>query len=399
MPRLGDIIEATKNSSVSSFSSNHRNFTLLGDPALRLSYPENTVTTTALNLQPISIIADTMKALSKITISGFLKDKSGNKLSNFNGVIFPTVFDKSKSITTQSNDSDSPKKSFLLQKNIVYKGRVSVVNGDFTFTFIVPKDIAFNFGRGRLSYYADNGLTDASGYNESFIIGGISDGRPTDKDGPNVNLFMNNEKFISGGLTNESPILLAKIEDENGINTVGNGIGHDIISILDESSDNTYVLNDYYSSELDSYQKGSIRYQLSDLTEGNHTISLRVWDTYNNSSLSKTDFVVSKSSKLALERIFNYPNPFTTRTSFYFQHNQASNGMNVQIQIFTISGKLIKSIDQFVRTEGFSSESIEWDGLDEFGDKIGKGVYIYRLKAIDSSGSKAEKFEKLVILN
>ena len=399
MPRLGDISRVTKNLSVSAASTNHRNFTLLGDPAMRLSYPHESVNTTTLNLQAISIHADTMKALSKITISGYLTNSAGNKLSNFNGVIYPTVYDKKKTVTTQGNDAASPKKNFLLRKSVVYKGKVSVVNGDFTFTFIVPKDIAFNFGKGRLSYYADNGVIDASGYNENFIIGGNARNVEADEEGPQVKLYMNNDKFVYGGITNENPLLLAKVEDKNGINTVGNGIGHDIVSILDESTDKTIVLNDYYQSDLDSYQKGTVRYQLSELSEGNHNLSLKVWDVYNNSSYAKTEFVVAKSARLALEKVFNYPNPFTTSTNFFFQHNQADNGMNVQIQIFTVSGKLIKTIEQFVRTEGFTSESIHWDGLDDFGDKIGKGVYIYRLKAIDSTGGRADKFEKLVVLN
>jgi hypothetical protein len=399
MPRLGDITKVTKNASVSSASSNHRNFTLLGDPALRLAYPENTIVTTTLNAQPISITADTLKALSKVTITGIVQDKSGNKLSNFNGIIYPTVFDKPKLVTTQANDSDSPRKSFFLQKSVVYKGKVSVVNGDFSFTFIVPKDIAFNFGKGRLSYYAESGTTDASGNNESFIIGGISSNAQTDNSGPEVKLYMNSDRFVNGGITNERPILVAKVEDENGINTVGNGIGHDIISVVDQSGDKTYILNDYYQSDLDSYQKGTVRYQLSDLSEGPHSVSFKVWDVFNNSSLVETDFIVAKSAKLALDRVFNYPNPFTTNTNFYFQHNQCCTGLNVQVQIFTVSGKLVKTIEQFVRTEGFISESIFWDGLDDFGDKIGKGVYVYRLKAIDSNGSKADKFEKLVILN
>ncbi|MBK9671540.1 MAG: type IX secretion system sortase PorU [Bacteroidetes bacterium] len=399
MPRLGDIAKVTKNSSVSSASTNHRNFTLLGDPALKLAYPKESVVTSTLNTQSISVNADTVKALSKITITGYIQDINGAKMSSFNGLIYPTVFDKSKIVTTQGNDSDSPKKNFRLQKSIVYKGKVSVINGDFSFTFVVPKDIALNFGKGRLSYYADNGETDASGNNENFIIGGVSSAINSDNEGPQVQLYLNNDKFINGGITNENPVLYAKVQDDNGINTVGNGIGHDIVSMLDLSSDKTYVLNDYYQAELDSYQKGTIRYQLSNLAEGKHDLSLKVWDTYNNSSVARTEFVVSKSARLALQRIFNYPNPFTTSTNFYFQHNQADNGMNVQIQIFTVSGKLIKTIEQFVRTEGFTSESIHWDGLDDFGDKIGKGVYVYRLKAIDSTGGIADKFEKLVILN
>jgi hypothetical protein len=352
-----------------------------------------------LNAQPISVTADTMKALNRMTVSGFIQDKSGNKITNFNGLIYPTVFDKPKIVTTQANDSDSPKKSFALQKSIVYKGKVSVVNGDFSFSFIVPKDIAFNFGKGRLSYYADNGVTDASGFNENFIIGGVTDRPQTDNEGPQVQLYLNSDKFVDGGMTNNNPILFAKVSDENGINTVGNGIGHDIISVVDESSEKTFILNDFYQSELDSYQKGSVRYQLSDLSEGPHRLSFKVWDVYNNSSLVHTDFFVSKADKLAMSRVFNYPNPFTTSTDFYFQHNQCCNGLNVQVQIFTVSGKLIKTIEQFVRTEGFLSESIHWDGLDDYGDKIGKGVYIYRLKAIDSNGNKANMIEKLVVLN
>ena len=150
---------------------------------------------------------------------------------------------------------------------------------------------------------------------------------------------------------------------------------------------------------MDSYQSGSVRYAFSKLSEGNHTLKLKVWDVYNNSNEAYTEFVVANSAQIALKHVLNYPNPFTTHTEFYFEHNQPNTRLRVQVQIFTVSGKLIKTIDTNVKTEGFRAEPIPWNGLDDFGDKIGKGVYIYRLKVRGTDGTLAEKHEKLVILN
>jgi len=193
--------------------------------------------------------------------------------------------------------------------------------------------------------------------------------------------------------------LFAILRDDNGVNTVGNGIGHDIAAVLDGSTESSVVLNDYYQADLNSYKSGTIRYPFSELAEGKHTLSLKVWDVYNNSSQSYTEFVVARSAELALRHVLNYPNPFTTKTQFYFEQNQCCQVLDVSVQIFTVSGKLVKSIDQFVNTEGFRSDPIDWDGRDDFGDRIGKGVYIYRIKVKTSEGAVAEKFEKLVILN
>ena len=169
--------------------------------------------------------------------------------------------------------------------------------------------------------------------------------------------------------------------------------------MLDANTEKVIVLNDYYQADLNSYKSGTIRYSLADMSEGKHTLKLKVWDVYNNSTESYTEFIVAKSAQLALSHVLNYPNPFTTKTQFYFEHNQACDLLEVQVQIFNVSGKLIKNISKFVHTEGFRSEPIEWDGRDEFGDKIGRGVYVYRVKIKTSDGAAAEKFEKLVILN
>jgi hypothetical protein len=400
MPRLGDLIEYMKDQPGGN-SVNSRNFTLLGDPALRLAYPMHDVITDSVNSNPVTASSnDTLRALSLVTVSGHLSDKGGNLLSNYNGVLYPTVFDKAQNITTLSNDGPpSPPFTFSLQKNILYKGKVSVKDGKFTFTFIVPKDIAYAYGIGRISYYAENGTEDANGFYEKIIIGGSNDSAVADNTGPEVSLYMNDAKFAFGGLTDENPDVYAILKDNNGVNTVGNGIGHDITAVMDGNTDDVIVLNDYYQADLNSYKSGTIRYPFTDLSEGKHTLSLKVWDVYNNSSQTYTEFVVSKSADLALEHVLNYPNPFTTKTQFFFEQNRCCQQLEVELQVFTISGKLVKNISKFVQAEGYRSDPIEWDGRDDFGDKIGKGVYIYKLKVKTDDGSAAEKFEKLVILN
>jgi hypothetical protein len=398
MPHIGDIYKLTKRGI--GFSQQYMNFVILGDPALRLSYPEQKVFTSTINSQVLTpTSSDTLKALSLITITGYLGDVSGNKLTNFNGVIYPTVFDKETTVTTQANDPGSYAIPFLLQKNSIYKGKSEVINGDFTFSFLVPKDISYNYGIGKISYYAHNGVNDANGYYNKIVIGGSNPNAIADNQGPTINLFMNDEKFVSGGITNENPKVYAKISDISGINTIGNGIGHDAVAVLDENTTKAIVLNDYYVSDLNTYQSGKIRYPFNELAEGNHKLKLTVWDVQNNSSHSYLDFVVSSKAELALTHILNYPNPFTTKTKFFIEHNQCCVSLKVLIQVYTITGKIVKSINQTINNEGFRFEGIEWDGKDEFGDKLARGVYIYRVSVTDGAEKKADKIEKLVILN
>ncbi len=397
-PRLGDAYVLTKNDGiVLTGGINPRNFSLLGDPAIMLAYPEHQVVTTQINGAPIVADADTLTAFSKVTISGEVQS-GGQKLTSFSGIIYPTVYDKKENVSTLSNDPSSPLRTFTLQKNILYKGKASVTNGEFSFTFIVPKDIAYQIGRGRISYYAHNGDADANGFYDSLMIGGTSTTAITDVEGPSVKLYLNDEKFVFGGTTDENPKIYALIADSNGVNTVGNGIGHDITAQIDGKAEEIYVLNDYYESDLDSYQSGKILYPLSGLPEGRHTLKFKVWDIYNNSSEAYTEFVVAESATLALNHVLNYPNPFTTKTSFFFEHNRPCNSLDVQVQVFTVSGKLIKTINRTIACEGYRVDDLDWDGRDDFGDPIGRGVYVYRLKIRDSDGMTAEKYEKLVVL-
>ncbi len=396
-PRLGEIIMLTKNATVGQ-GDNTRKFTLLGDPALTLNYPRYDVVTTAVNNNPV-LSSDTLKALEEVTIKGEVHDDNGNKMTSFNGTVYPLVYDKISTLQTLKNDPGSNLANFLLYKNVLFKGKASVINGDFSFSFIVPKDIDYQFGKGRISYYADNGnYTDAHGYTNDIVIGGSADSFKLDNAGPKMDVYMNDEKFVYGGTTNTDPMLLLKLSDESGINTVGNGIGHDLTAVLDDNTQNKVVLNDYYESELDNYKKGAVKYPYSKLTEGRHTLKVKAWDIHNNSSEDYTEFIVANDAKLALTHVYNYPNPFTTRTQFMFEHNRCCDDLSISVQIYTVSGKLVKSIVQQVHSVGYRVDDIAWDGLDDYGDAIGKGVYVYKLAVRDGEGNTAHKFEKLVVL-
>jgi hypothetical protein len=369
---------------------------VIGDPAMLINIPFYKVKTIEIldeNKQRI----DTLKALSKVTVRGEITNNAGERLDNFNGNIYPSIFDKAIKQRTLGQDPESKIIEFLSQKSILFKGNATVTNGKFEFSFYVPKDINFEYGKGKISYYAASAREDAAGYCDSIIIGGM--GAPIDYDkGPEVAAFLNDEKFVTGGITNPDPILILTLKDEYGINTTGNGSGHDLVAILDNEVDKQLVLNDFYMADQDSYNSGRVRYQLNDLAPGTHTIKVRAWNICNIPSETSIDFVVKADEKLELAHVLNYPNPFTTHTSFFFEHNQPTETFDILIHIFTVSGKLVKTIQDKQFLVGNRSNGIDWNGQDEYGDKIGKGVYLYRLTVRNSKGETVEKIEKIAIL-
>jgi len=393
MPRLGDVLMRTKNSVSGIDDSNHRNFTLLGDPALTLAYPKYEIV--------INSIQDSAKALGKLTISGEIQSQ-GSRLNNFNGFVYPKVYDKPSDYQTLGQD-ESPLLIFDLQKNILFNGKSTVQNGTFTFSFIVPKDINYDFGNGKISLYAQSTMgqqfVDASGYNKDLIIGGTADDYPIDNYGPQISLFMNDTNFIRGGLTNQNPNLLAFIYDENGINTVGNGIGHDMTAILNQESSNPIVLNDFYQYDTNSYKYGTINYPFTNLEEGTHTLSVKVWDVFNNSSESTTDFRVISSENLSIQNLINYPNPVVDFTAFYFEHNQSGMPLEVYLCITDLQGKIVKEIEDNMVPNGFRYGPIRWDGTSNFGDKLKSGMYIYTLKAKASDGHVSTNSGRLILIH
>jgi len=394
MPHLGDLIRLAKLSA--GADNNSKKFVLLGDPAMKMAYPAYNVQTLELNGRSVTEVTDTLKALSEITISGIITDSDGSKVSDFNGVVIPVVYDKENQIVTFGTEASSPF-VFSLRRNIIYKGKAEVVNGEFTFSFIVPRDIAYQFGKGKISYYATDGTMDAAGYYSQVVVGGFSDRQIEDFSGPEVDLFMNDTKFKRGGFTDQNPVLLAFVEDLSGINTIGNGIGHDIVAILDNETDSPFILNDFYQSDLSTYRSGVISFPFHNLAQGPHTLKLKVWDVNNNSSEVTTEFVVASSEGLTLGRFDAWPNPMKDKITLEIEHNQAGQELIAQLDIYTLSGNRAASLNRRIFAEGFRTTSFEWDGRGSDGHLLSSGFYIGRLKITTLSGLSSEKSVKIVI--
>jgi hypothetical protein len=397
---LGEAVMAAKNFTyqTSGDITNNRKFALLGDPAMSLGFPVFRVEATSLNGINITNSADTIKAADFVTIDGQVKDLNGLPLNNFQGTVYLSLFDKPRNITTLANDPTSLPVSFQDQSDVLFRGKASAVNGSFSFKFKIPRDLNYQFGNGKISLYAHDAATEGNGFSKNIIIGGISSNPGTDVTGPEIRAYLNDENFVNGGITNANPILILRLKDSSGINTGSSGIDHDLVATLDNDNNNYFILNNFYESDLNDYQSGSLRFQLPEMKPGPHTLKIKAWDVMNNSSEYQLDFTVVEQSVLKIDRVLNYPNPFTTHTAFWFEHNQPGNDLFAKVDVFSVSGKLIKCIVKTINTPGTRSMDIEWDGRDDFGSKIGRGVYIYRLLVRSSDGRTAEKWERLVIL-
>lgn len=404
---MAEALRLTKNDPSISGSDQRRLVFFIGDPAMKLAIPKPNIRITEINDILINEFTEPLQGLSSVKIEGQIDDEFGNKIDDYQGELVTTVFDKNIDRSTLGNDGTSQNDSpiildFTTLGEVLFRGRSSIENGDFNVNFIVPRDVVMEVGNGKMSFYSksNTNLMDQNGSNLDVLIGGINENADEDNMGPEIELFMNDEAFISGGITNENPHLLVKLFDENGINT-SSGIGHDIVAVLDDDVANSFRLNDYYEANLDDYQNGTINYPLRDISPGLHTLSLKAWDVYNNSSTSEIQFVVhDQDLELVISNVLNYPNPFINYTEFWFNHNSSSD-LSVSIQIFTISGKLVKTINGYVNTSNSSSLSrdLSWNARDDFGDKVAKGVYIYRLTVrSDQIGKQVSKTEKLVIL-
>ena len=378
----------------------------IGDPALRLALPKPKVVLTAVNDVPLGSGAlPTLQALSRVKLTGEVQDLRGNRIQNYNGTVTTVVFDKKRTRQTLGNDGFTQNGQLVIIDfeelgNTIFRGKASISDGLFEVEFVVPRDIRIPLGNGRISFYAEreNINEDQNGFNNDIVVGGINENAAEDNIGPQIDLYMNDTNFVSGGLTDSSPFLLALLEDDNGINTAA-GIGHDLVGILDGDEVNPFILNDYYEADEDTFKSGQIYFPLRDIEPGLHTLKVKAWDTYNNSSEQEIQFTVAESTNLKLEKVLNYPNPMSTYTEFWFNHNRPFEPLDVNVQIMTVTGKVVYSRNSTVLTEGFTSRDLTWDGRDDFGQRLAKGVYLYKITVRSSlSDQTASKIEKLVIL-
>lgn len=398
-PSMAEAFRRTK-SSVRGYSQFKTCSSFIGDPALHLAVPKINIVLTKINDVPIAQSTEVLKSLAYVKLSGQVTNEAGAVISGYNGEVQATVFDKPTARTTLNNDNNDIRRPFSTLGEAIFRGNATVTNGQFDFGFVVPRDIRVPVGNGRVSFYSKkNGvLEDQTGVDVAIQVGGVNANAEADTTPPTATLYMNDESFVSGGITNDAPILLAYLADAHGINT-SSGIGHDIIGILDGNETSPFLMNDYYEADANDHTRGTVRYPFVNLSKGIHTLTFKAWDVYNNLVTAEVQFVVTGSDELKLEKVLNYPNPFVSYTEFWFNHNRPFEPLDVQVQIFTVTGKIVRTLNQQVTTDGFLSRDVKWDGRDDFGDKIGKGVYIYKLTVRSSStNKKAEKFEKLVLL-
>jgi len=428
LPTLGQAVKNAKNLTVGQSRDfiNTRKFALLGDPAMRLAYPSSNIVLDSVNAKTIGA-NDTLVSGKLYTFKGsVMAPRSGAITStsintSFNGTLYFTLYDKQITRTTLKNDPATPAANYSAQENILYAGLVSVANGKFTVSFVLPLDISYAPGKAKISMYAQQTinptlvaqtLPDAAGVDTSFYTMG-SGAVITDKVGPNIDLFLNDYNFKNGGLTHSDPVLLINLQDVSGINTSSSAIGHDIIVTLDNNPATTRTLNAFYQANINTYQYGTVRYQLPTLTPGPHTLKVRAWDNVNNSNTRTLGFTVaptagssvttggsgngSDMSPLVIDKVINFPNPFTSQTTFSFEHNFPGQNIEVNLSIYTQNGKLVKQINKTANTNGTRNVQITWDGTDASGSKIARNVYIYKIQ-ISAAGTNYQSSGKLICL-
>ena len=393
--RLGDIIRIAKN--MSGSNTNKRNFLLLGDPALRLTWPWNgKVITDSINNVPAGESTDTLKALSMITISGHIEDISGNPAEDFTGIVTHTVFGKPSVYKTLANDGGE-KLEFTERNAILFAGKTKALKGRFRFSFIVPRDIDYSPGQAKIIYYASDGNRYMNGSFTGIVTGGFSNSDHNDSSGPFIRLFLNDTLFRSGGIAGSNPVLLALIEDEGGINTAGTGIGHDITFWLDGDNSSPVILNNHFKNDFGSYSSGSVYYPLHGLSPGSHTLTLKAWDNFNNSSEVSINFVAGDEENIVLKNLLNYPNPFSENTRISLQHNRPEGILDVAVSIFNINGQLIRVLHSTLTSTGYQLEPIFWDGRNSYGQKAAKGIYPYSVKITSETGETSTLSGRMII--
>jgi len=362
-------------------------YVLMGDPSARIQIPRFITRVDSI----AGLKEDTMRALSRVKVYGSVLKADSSFWNDFNGRISVRIFDVPDSLRIIDECNNTFR--FITGKRIIFSGSQGVRNGNWFVEFIVPKDISYLNRNGKLTSYFYNAEADGSGLYTNFIIGGIDPLAPIDSVGPEIKLYLNNRNFRSGDIVNENFKLIADLFDESGINTTGS-IGHKIEAMLDGNISQKYDLTSFYNSDT-TYQRGSLEYDFLSIGEGKHLLTLKAWDTYNNSSEAQIEFTVSSYSGLKVVNIYNYPNPFRDNTVFTFQHNYPE-AVKVRIKIYTVAGRLIKQIQQDAVNDKFVM--INWSGKDEDGEALSNGIYIYKLTVETADGASITETGKLAVL-
>ena len=403
LPRMGDALRLTKNTRV-GYEGNNRKFNLLGDPTMRIGVPAAHAVVETVNGQDITRESTKIRALERVTVEGRVESVDGQFDASFDGIVSLTVYDAERRVVIPpSIRRHMPTPYYRVREDLIWAGRTQAQNGRFSATFVVPKDISYSNKEGRISAYAAGGDRHAQGFTNSIVVGGTAGELPDDSDGPAIELYLNDETFVSGGLTASTPSVLAKLYDESGINTVGAGVGHELLLVLDENEQDAINVGTLYESEANSYQRGTVQYKFNEpLEPGAHTLSMRAWDVLNNSGTTTLEFMVADEAQLSLRNVLNYPNPTTGPTRFVFEHNQVPGTLaSIQVRIYSLAGRPVRTLDLDEPLPG-GAVQVLWDGTDDDYARLSPGVYLYKVRvAIEGTDGErqiSEVIEKLAIV-
>ncbi len=390
--RLGDIIQYTKNNALNG--ANNRNFILLADPSMRLSYPKNEIKITKINDKAANNEVDTLQALQRVIVEGAIVNAQ-QTVSSFNGELDFSLFDKRSS--RQTLGTESAPFDYLERDSQLFNGKASITNGLFKIEFVVPKNINYQFGAGKMSMYAfktDN-IQDAMGAKIDFILGGTSKTTINDTQPPNIDAFINDTTNVSKIVVKRDAALLLKVFDESGINISESGIGQNLSATLNDSI--TYNLNGFYQAVKDDFRKGVVHFPMRGLPLGTNTLEIKAWDNFNNLATSSIEFEVTSENSTLITEINSYPNPLINNTTFSVSHNSAGEALEIVIEIINSKGEKVISLVSEIENST-NNQLIAWDGTDKYGSKLGKGIYIYNvfLRSINS-GKTHVKRQKLII--
>ena len=394
---IGEAFLLAKANTANDMYQNKRVYILLGDPALRLAVPKYSIAIDSINNIPFAEFNDTIKALSTLQISGHIETPDAQIDDKYDGILSIKLFDKSQSITTLGNDKNDVI-TFDSYTNTLFQGMASVQNGRFSFSAILPQDIYYYNGKGKLSLYATNDSIQAAGAFYDLLINESLTSEDDDFSGPTISMYLNEKNFTNGSMTNQNPTLRIFVTDSSGINISNASIGHSITLTIDGDESNQITLNDFYYADLNTYTSGSIEYKLLDLAEGEHTLTLTMWDSYNNPSEMEINFYVVNSKDVTIKNVYNYPNPMKDITYFHFAHNQAGNEAKITIKIYDLSGNLVRSFVTEKTASGFLDTELFWDGKSANGSQMQNGIYPYTIEIQTNTGETQWSEQKILLV-
>ncbi|MDL2244991.1 type IX secretion system sortase PorU [Parabacteroides sp. OttesenSCG-928-J18] len=396
---LGEVMRLTKNS---LNDRNRLNFILIGDPAMKLSYPDLSMKITTINGNPVGNEPETLRAYDQVVIEGEIVDYDNQPVTDFQGSAYFTFFDsKANRVTLNNNNSNFDTREFTEYANILHTGNAQVENGRFRFSFQLTDKISYSNDFGKMNLYAldETTGTEANGNFSYFKLGGTNPNKPEDNEGPEIrSLYLNDSTFVSGDKVNPAPLFVANVWDQSGINVSNNTVGQDIMLIIDGNSSLSYSLNNYFENISGHEGEARIVFPIPELSEGEHTAEFMIWDIHSNSTRDTITFIVEKGLKPDLIEVNATPNPARERVEFRLDHNRPETLMTVSLYVYDTAGRLRWQHQEQGSSELFKSYIVSWDMVGNEGARLRPGVYIYKAAIQTNYSKEATKGNKLIVL-